>query len=61
MLFGFTISSISFSTYRKSACPFGGKKTKMYLPESPSFKYSLAGASGQVLMLVHVRYSGFDL
>ena len=36
----------------KSACPFGQVKTKMYLPESPFFKNSLARASGLVLMLV---------
>ena len=35
---------------RKSACPFGQVKTKIYLPESPFFKNSLAGASGLVLM-----------
>ena len=35
---------------RKSACPFGQVKTKMYLPESPFFKNSLAGASELVLM-----------
>ena len=36
----------------KSACPFGQVKTKMYLPESPFFKNSLARASGLVLMSV---------
>ena len=35
--------------FRKSAC-----QTKMYLPESPFFKKSLAGASGLVLMSVPV-------
>ena len=35
---------------RKSACLFRQVKTKMYLPESPFFKNSLAGASGLVLM-----------
>ena len=35
---------------KKSACPFGQVKIKMYLPESPFFKNSLAGASGLVLM-----------
>ena len=35
---------------RKSACPFGQVKTKMYLPESPFFKNSLAKASRLVLM-----------
>ena len=35
---------------RKSACPFGQVKTKMYLPESPFFKNSLARASLLVLM-----------
>ena len=39
---------------RKSACPFGQVKTKTYLPESPFFKNSLAGASGLVLMSVPV-------
>ena len=39
---------------RKSACPFGQVQTKMYLPESPFFKDSLAGASGLVLMSVPV-------
>ena len=38
--------------FRKSACPFGQVKTKTYLPESPFFKNSLAGASGLVLMSV---------
>ena len=40
--------------FRQSACPFGQVKTKMYLPESPFFKSSLAGASGLVLMSVPV-------
>ena len=35
---------------RRSACPFGQVKTKMYLPESPFFKISLARASGIVLL-----------
>ena len=35
---------------KKSDCPFGQVKTKMYLPEMPFFKNSLAGASGLVLM-----------
>ena len=35
---------------RKSACPFGQVQTNMYLPESPFFKNSLAGASGLVLL-----------
>ena len=35
---------------RKSACPFGLVKTKMYLPKSPFFLNSLAGASGLVPM-----------
>ena len=35
---------------RKSACPYGQVQTKMYLPESPFFKNSLDGASGQELM-----------
>ena len=35
---------------RKSACPLGQVKTKMFLPESPFFKNSLAGASGLILM-----------
>ena len=39
---------------RKSACPFGQVQTNMYLPESPFFKDSLAGASGLVLMSVPV-------
>ena len=38
--------------FRKLGCPFGQVKTKMYLPKSPFFKSSLAGASGQVLMSV---------
>ena len=38
--------------FRKSACAFGQVKTEMYLPESPFFKNSLAGASGLVLMSV---------
>ena len=38
--------------FKKSACPFGQVQTKMYLLESPFLKNSLAGASGQVLMLV---------
>ena len=38
--------------FRKSACPFGLVKNIMYLPESPFFKNSLAGASGLVLMSV---------
>ena len=42
--------------FRKSACPSRQVKTKMYLPERPFFKYSLAGASGLVLMSVpHVK------
>ena len=41
-----------FLMFRKSACPCGQVKTKMYLPESPFFKNSLAGASGLVLMSV---------
>ena len=40
--------------FRKSACPFGQVKTEMYLPESPFFKNSLAGASGLVLMPVPI-------
>ena len=35
---------------RKSACPFGQVKTKMYLPGSPFFKNSPAGVRGLVLM-----------
>ena len=35
---------------RKSTCPFGQVKTKMYLPESRFFKNSLARASMLVLM-----------
>ena len=35
---------------RKSTCLFGQVETEMYLPESHSFKNSLAGASGLVLM-----------
>ena len=35
---------------RKSACPLGRVKTKMYLPESPFFKNSLAGRSGLVCL-----------
>ena len=38
--------------FRKSACPFGQVKTKMYLPESPFFKISLNGAS--VLLSTYV-------
>ena len=38
--------------FKISAYPFGQVKTKMYLPESPFFKKSLAGASGLVLMSV---------
>ena len=38
--------------FKISAYPFGQMKTKMYLPENPFFKKSLAGASGLVLMLV---------
>ena len=38
--------------FGKSACPFRQVKTKIYLLKSPFFKNSLAGASGQVLMLV---------
>ena len=38
--------------FRKSAFLFGQVKAKMYLPESPFFKKSLAGASGLVLMSV---------
>ena len=37
-------------TLRKSACPLGQVQTKMYFPESPFFKNSLAQASGLVLM-----------
>ena len=33
---------------RKSACPFGQVQTEMYLPKSPFFKNSLAGASTYV-------------
>ena len=33
---------------RKSTCPFEQVQTKMYLPESPFFKSSLAGASTYV-------------
>ena len=32
---------------RKSACPFWRVQTKMYLPESPFFKNSLAKLPGQ--------------
>ena len=35
---------------RKSACLFVQVQTKIYLPESPFLKNSLAGASMQVLM-----------
>ena len=38
--------------FRKLACPFGQVKTKMYLPERPFFKNSLARAGGLVLMSV---------
>ena len=38
--------------FKISAYPFGQVKIKMYLPESPSFKKTLAGASGLVLMSV---------
>ena len=38
--------------FKISAYPFGQVKTKMYLPESPFFKKSLAGASELVLMSV---------
>ena len=38
--------------FRKSACPLRHVQTKMYLSERPFFNNSLAGASGQVLMLV---------
>ena len=38
--------------FRKSACPFGQMKTRKYLPTSPFFKSSLAGASGLVVMSV---------
>ena len=43
--------------FKISAYPFGQVKTKMYLPESPFFRKSLAGASGLVLMSVPVRTS----
>ena len=39
---------------RKSGCPFGQGQDKMYLPESPFFKDSLARASRIVLMSVPV-------
>ena len=42
---------------RKSASPFGQVQTKMYLPESPFFKNSLARASGLVLMSNPARQS----
>ena len=35
---------------QKISLPIRAMKTKMYLPESPFFKNSLAGASGLVLM-----------
>ena len=38
--------------FKKSACPFGHVKTKVYLPESPFFQNSLTGASRLVLMPV---------
>ena len=38
--------------FRKSACPFGQVKIKMYLPESSFFKNALAGAYRLVLMSV---------
>ena len=41
--------------FKIPACPFGQVKTKMYLPKSPFFKKSLAGASGLVLMSVPER------
>ena len=37
---------------QKMSLPIRQVKTKMYLPESPFFKNSLAGASGLVLMSV---------
>ena len=40
--------------FRKSVSPFGQVKTKMYLPKSPFFKYSFAGASRQVTISVPV-------
>ena len=42
---------------KKSACPFGQVQTNMYLPESPIFKDSLAGASKQALMSVPVDHT----
>ena len=42
---------------RKSACP----NTKMYLPASPSFQNSLAGASGLVLMYICIYKKAFLL
>ena len=50
----FTIKEMCI-VFRKSACLFGQVKTKMYLPESPFSKKSLAGASGLVLMSVPVE------
>ena len=52
----FTIKEMCI-VFRKSACTFGQVKTKMYLPESPYFKESLAGASRLVLMSVPVLSS----
>ena len=50
----FTIKNMCL-VFKKSACLFGQVKTKIYLPESPFFLNSLAGASGLVLMLLPVK------
>ena len=47
--------------FKISAYPFGQMKTKMYLPENPFFKKSLAGASGLVLMLVPAHRNGMSI
>ena len=61
LVFGpFTMKKI-FLVFRKPACPFGQVKTKMYLPESPFSKNSLAGASGLVLMSVPVHILQFQI
>ena len=53
----FTIKEMCI-VFRKSACPSGQVKTKMYLPESPFFKKSLTGASRLVLMSVPAGQAG---
>ena len=48
-----TIKKEMCLVFKKSACPFGQVKTKMYLPESPFFKSLLAGLSTYVSACIY--------